>query len=209
MGKNVIEFICDFKQSDEFYKNLKSSYEFESEKNKLAYDMEIEAVYLVGKFGVRTDGTWKELSGNAYRYDGGFVLTKLNGSLSLKNIERQGFPFFCGRIELETEIDISGENSVLRFERKGINAVKIRIGDKEKSLITGNEINLGDFAALGKTKVHITLINNLRNMLGPHHLMQGECFAVSPKSFYKEKCVWRTNRFEEWNDNYCFAEMSI
>ncbi len=209
MGKNVIEFICDFKQSDEFYKNLKSAYEFESEKNKLAYDMEIEAVYLVGKFGVRTDGAWEELSGNAYRYDGGFVLTEPNGSLSLKNIERQGFPFFSGRMELETEIDISGENPVLRFERKGINAVKIRIGDKEKSLITGNEINLGDFAALGKTKVHITLINNLRNMLGPHHLMQGECFAVSPKSFYKEKCVWRTNRFEEWNDNYCFAEMSI
>lgn len=208
-GKNVIEFISNFMQSNEFYKKLKKAYEFEGEKNKLAYDMEIEAVCLIGDFGVRTDGVWEELSNNAHRYCGEFVLTKPNKTLSVKSIEKQGFPFFCGRITIEAEINIAEENPALRLERKGINVVKIRIGTKEKVLITGNEINLNDFAERGKTTVHVTLINNLRNMLGPHHLAQGECFAVSPKSFYKEKCVWRTNHFEEWDDSYCFAEMSI
>ena len=60
------------------------------------------------------------------------------------------------------------------------------------------------------SEVEITLINNLRNVLGPHHLSEGECYHVCPNSFIKEKCVWNADNPEEkWNDGYCFVETGI
>ena len=207
-GDNTISFDCDFVQSEEFYGKLRNAQVFESEKNKLAYDMEIEPVYLVGDFGVRTTGTWQSLDGNAYRYAGDFVIDKLPERISLKNIEQQGFPFFCGELELEGEVDIRGDNSVLDVDIKGINVVRFEIENKHKTLITGTKITFSD-CTKGRHRTRITLINNLRNMMGPHHLEEGECCFVGPFSFYKEKCVWNENPESAWNDQYCFAEISM
>ncbi len=208
-GDNVISFECDFKQQDEFYENLKKSYEFETEKNKLVYDIEIEPIYLLGDFGVKTDGKWQQLDKNASRYFGDFVLTESPSEINLKNIERQGFVFFSGEMTLKFNIDVSGSNPVLILNRKGINAVKVEINGIEKTFVCGNKINLRDFNAHGKTEVYATLINNLRNMMGPHHLQEGESYAVGPYSFFKEPCVWNPNPQEMWNDAYCFVEMSL
>lgn len=98
IGENTISFDCDFKQSDEFYKNRRKSFVFETEKNKLVYDMEIEAVYLLGDFSVKTDGKWEQLDRNAVRYFGSFEMDPPKNKISLQNIEQQGFPFFSGEM---------------------------------------------------------------------------------------------------------------
>ena len=208
-GENTICFDCDFVQSDEFYENLKRSYVFESEKNKLAYDMEIEAVYLVGDFSVRTDGEWTTLNKGAVRYHGDFVLDAPKKEVNISHIEMQGYPFFCGEMVLESELEISGENPVLKLNRKGITAVKVEINGTEKLMLTNDELSLKEFGVQGKTKVRLTLINNLRNLLGPHHLKEGESYRVAPGSFYKEACVWNRAPEAGWDDDYCFVEMSL
>ena len=133
----------------------------------------------------------------------------------MTNIEKQGYPFFCGEMILSGYIDIKGENPVLELDIKGVNAVKVEINGITKVMITDNRISLKEFGAEGITYVKITLINNLRNLLGPHHLEVGESYRVGPGGFYKEYCVWKRppdkggyydNR---WNDDYCFVEMSI
>ena len=208
-GENTICFDCDFVQSEEFYENLRRSYVFESEKNKLAYDMEIESVYLVGDFSVRTDGEWTELEKNAVRYHGSFVIDAPKREITITHMERQGYPFFCGEMVLEGEIEISGENPVLRLQKKGITAVKVEIGEAEKWMLTNNELSLKVFGIQGKIKVKLTLLNNLRNLLGPHHLKEGEAYRVMPGSFYKEACVWNRAPEAGWDDDYCFVEMSL
>ena len=75
-------------------------------------------------------------------------------------------------------------------------------------MLTNNRLPLADFGVCGKTKIELPLINNLRNILGPHHLEEGECYSVCPHSFFKEPCIWAPNP-EKWNDGYCFAEMGI
>ena len=209
VGENTISFDCDFVQSDDFYENLKKAQVFESEKNKLCYDMEIEAIYLLGNFAVRTGGKWEHIERNAVRYTGEFEIDKQKNSIAPQNIEQQGYPFFAGEMELETELDIVGENPILCLDIKGINAVKVKIGDIEKVLMTDTRIPLADFGVKGKVKAEITLINNLRNMLGPHHLKEGECYYVGPWSFFKEKCVWALTPEQDWDDNYCFVESGI
>lgn len=209
VGENVISLECEFNQSKEFFDNMKKAYVFESEKNKLAYDMEIEAIYLLGDFSVKTDGAWDKLERNAYRYTGDFILAKPQKEISIKNIEQQGFPFFCGELKLETEINISGKNPVLILDRHGVNVVRIKINNIEKSIIIGNKISLKEFCAEGRNKITITLVNNLRNMLGPHHLKIGESYSVCPSSFFKESCVWNFNPEKDWDEDYCFVETGI
>lgn len=208
-GENTISFDCDFKQSDEFYENLKKSFIFESEKNKLAYDMEIEAIYLLGDFSVRTDGEWTELERTGVRYAGEFVIDAPKAEIEGKNIQKQGYPFFCGSLELAGVLDIQGENPVLDIDWKGINALKVEINGKEKVMLTDNRLPLKEFGAQGVTEVKFTLINNLRNLLGPHHLEEGECYRVGPGAFFKEPCVWNKNPGPGWNDDYCFVQMGI
>ncbi len=208
-GMNTISFDCDFVQSDEFYDCLDKAYLFESEKNKLAYDMEIEAVYLIGDFSVRTPGEWEQLERHAVRYRGTFELDEPKTKLNVKNIEQQGYPFFCGQLNLEGEIDITGENPVFQIERRGINAVKLEINETERWMLTNDKISLQEFGAKGRTKVRLTLMNNLRNLLGPHHLKEGESYNVGPGEFFKEPCVWNKNPEKDWLDEYCFVETGI
>ena len=208
IGENTISFDCNFAQCDEFYENRRKGFIFESEKNKLCYDMEIEAIYLLGDFTVKTDGKWESLDKNAVRYKGNFEIDEPKNRINIKNIEQQGYPFFAGEMSLAGEIEITGKNPVLELDIKGINAIRVKIGDKEKVMLTDNRLSLKDFGVCGKTKIEITLINNLRNLLGPHHLEEGECYGVCPFSFFKEPCIWAPTP-EEWNDGYCFVEMGI
>lgn len=208
-GENIISFDCDFRQSDRFYENLKKARVFESEKNKLAYDMEIEAVYLLGDFSVRTDGEWTALEKDAWRYKGDFIIDAPKAEIEINQIEKQGYPFFCGSLELMGKINIQGENPILDINWKGINAIKIEIGNVEKLMLTNNRLPLKEFGVHGITEVKFTIINNLRNLLGPHHLQEGESYFVGPNSFFKEPCVWNANPQLEWNEDYCFVETGI
>lgn len=203
-GENVISFDCDFVQSDKFYADLKNAFVFESEKNKLAYDMEIEAIYLLGDFGVKTEGEWTALDYDAYCYKGDFVIDKLPEKVTLNNLEQKGFTFFCGELELKGEIEVKGENPILKLDLFGVNAIKVEIDNIKKTVLTDNKLILKGLTE-GKHKVKLTLINNLRNLLGPHHLKVGESWGVGPGEFFKENCVWNMNAEEQWDDDYCFV----
>lgn len=206
-GKNTISFDFTFIQSDEFYKNLRNSYIFEGEKNKLRYDMEIEPIYLLGDFGVRTPGEWTSLERRAVRYSGPFEIDEISKQILLNNIQMQGFPFFCGELTVEGVLETETDNPILQLDMTGVNVLKIEIGDFKKTVLTDDrvELNIGK----GKHKVKLTLINNLRNLLGPHHLEEGEITSVTPGSFYKEDCIWSGWGSGEWNGDYCFVEMSV
>ena len=171
--------------------------------------MEIEAIYLVGNFTVKTPGQWMLLERHAVRYCGSFEIDAPKQSISLKHLEQQGYPFFSGEMVLERELEIAGENPVLQIERRGFSAVKVEIAGVEKWMLTNDKLSLKDFGVQGKVKVRLTLINNLRNLLGPHHLKEGESLVVGPDKFFKEPCVWNRNPETTWDDDYCFVEMGI
>ncbi len=71
-------------------------------------------------------------------------------------------------------------------------------------------LDISKWLKKGKNKIEITAVNNLRNLLGPHHLEEGESYHVTPGSFFKEPCIWnRYKASETWNDNYCFVETGV
>ena len=133
VGENVIETKCHFTQSDEVYENLAKSKVFESEKNKLTFDIEIEPMYLVGDFGVRAEGTFEAIERKASFFDGRFVLTAPTKTVTLTNIERQGFLFFAGELCVEKKITLAkGDTArVLNFIKEGVNAVRVAVNGKQ------------------------------------------------------------------------------
>ena len=206
-GENVITLNCSFTQSPEFYEKMRRSKIFESEKNMLAYDMEIEAIYLVGDFGVKTPGEWTKLDRHASRYHGDFILGKRPEKVAPEHIEQQGFPFFAGTMVLEKEITLPPERFVLKFKRQGVNVLKVKVGEYEKTLLTGNQMEVKE--APENVVLTLTLKNNLRNMLGPHHLKEGETYFAGPHSFYKENCVWNPEAEKDWDEDYCLVETGV
>lgn len=208
IGENTISFDCDFVQSEKVYESCRNAWKFESERNKLNYDIEIETIYIIGEFGVRTDGNWFKLERNAVRYDGEFIIDKPRKNIVLSNIEQQGFPFFCGEMTVAGEIEICGTNPVMMLNKKGVNIVEIEIDGVKKTIITDNKISL-EYVKEGRHNITLTLKNNLRNLLGPHHHELGECLSVGPSEFFKEKCVWRQMGDAVWNETYCFVETGI
>lgn len=213
-GVNEIVSECDFCQSDEVYENLEKSLIFESEKNKMTYDMEIEPMYLCGDFSVyTTDSNPDVLNDEAIRVKDGFVIDKPTESVTLTDIQDQGFCFFAGKLTVEKEVELTaGKNYSIKLNRRGINAVKVSVNGSEEfvSIWNGDIVDISKFVKDGKNIIRMTLVNNLRNMLGPHHLTVGECYAVGPDSFFKEDCIWNPwNPAEAWNDDYCFVRMSV
>lgn len=206
---NLISFECDFRQSDRFYEHVKRARVSEGEINMLYYDIEIEAVYLLGDFSVRTDGTWKRLQRDDWRYSGEFVIDQPVKRIALRNIQRQGFPFFCGELTVAGEVDVQGENPVLDLECKGVNAVRVEIGGIQETLLTNHRLPLASLER-GKHPITLTLINNLHNMLGPHHLEVGQSYIAGPFCFYQEDCLWSKPVLSgPWNSDYCFAEFGL
>lgn len=211
LGKNKITLTVDFCQSAKVYEQLKKAQIFESEKNKLTYDMEIEPIYLAGMFGVKTSGQFEDLPRHAVRYRGDFVITEPPKQLKLANIQQQGFPFFAGEVCVSKEIELLETNYCLKFQKEGVNVLRVSINNDEETCIMWEpyELDLKKRLKIGKNKITLTLVNTLRNLLGPHHLKEGESYSVGPFSFYKEPCVWNTMPEKDWDDDYCFARFGI
>lgn len=211
IGDNEILVSCDFEQSKTTYENLEKGKVFESELNKLTYEMEIESMYIIGVFSVKTDGKFTALNKDAVRYCGDFVISEPNQSIKLKNIEQQGFPFFNGKIVLNKTLNLSKENYKLEFNKKLSSLVAVKVNGKAVGdiLWRSYSVDLTPYIKDGENDIEITLISSLRNLLGPHHIEEGENYEVTPASFFKEDTIWGTWHKKPWNDDYCFVMFGI
>ncbi len=212
-GENIIETNVSFTQSDKVYENMEKALKFESEKNKLTFDTEIEAMYLVGNFGVRCDGIFDEIPHNAAFFDGKFVMTAPPEKITLQHIERQGYAFFSGELTVEKEFIFDKDDTAhtLKLEKLGINAIRVAVNGKPiKTLMwTPFELDLTPHLEAGKNTITLTLVNNLRNLLGPHHHTDGELLSLGPWCFYNEPCIMNYYMKDYYTERYSFVETTI
>ncbi len=213
IGENIIETRVHFTQSPMVYENLEKSKAFESEKNKLTFDMEIEAMYLVGDFGVRADGVFEEIPNKASFFSGSFVVTAPTETVTLKNIERQGYIFFSGELCVEKTFTLAeGDTArVLTFAKHGTNAIRIAVNGKAVDTVmwAPYSVDLTPYLVAGDNTVTLTLVGNLRNLLGPHHHVGGELLGVAPPHFYNEPCIWNGYAGGYFTDKYSFVNTGL
>ena len=209
-GANEIVLRTRFAQSPEIYAHLRRARVFEAEKNKLTYDSEIEAIYLIGSFGVATPGTYEALPRDAMRYAGEFLLAPLPARVTLGDLTPQGLPFFNGAVRLRKTVEV--ETTAARcfeFSRKMAHIVDLSVNGTVCGEWFWRPFSCAipeDALRVGRNELALTLTGGLRNLLGPHHLEEGESYAVGPATFFKEPNIWGSGR---WNDAYCFMPFGL
>ncbi len=213
VGENTIETRCHFTQSPVVYENLEKSKVFESEKNKLTFDMEIEAMYLVGDFGVRADGVFEEIPNKATFFAGSFVLTAPAATVTLRSLEQQGYLFFSGELCVEKTFTLAKGDTArtLAFVKRGTNAIRVAVNGKPVDTVMWAPycVDLSAYLTEGENTVTLTLVNNLRNLLGPHHHAGGELLGVAPPHFYNEPCIWNGYAGGYFTEKYSFVHTGL
>jgi hypothetical protein len=216
-GQNIITLEVLFTQSEKVYKSVDAAAIFESEKNKLSYDMEIESIYIAGNFGVKTTGGFVPLEREAVRYAGGFILSAAPEQVELDKLHECRLPFFGGTVLLKREFklganELNGRFLVFDAQKAMVSKIKINGREAGKFLWRPFAASLDGILQRGANTIEIELCNGLRNVLGPHHLEEGESYGVCPSSFYKEPGVFArtwSGSYIDWNDAYCFVEFGV
>ena len=239
VGKNTLTLKSTIAQSEECYKHLDSSWEFETMKNCLSYDMELEPIYIVGNFGARLSSVdeylvenevvpardtarprYEMLIGDAYRTGSVPIITVFPKTVDISRLDECGFPEFSGELTLRRKFTVEDTSRFVALLGRGVSAVRLSVNGKPvcRKMWPPYEVDISDFLVEGENEIEITVVNNLRNMMGPHHLKEGESVFVTPGSFFRESNVFAPlsgaggdchDVRPEWDDNYCLVHFGF
>ncbi len=210
-GTNSLTLTTTFRQPPEVIEGLRRARVFEAEKNKLTFDSEIEALMLIGPFGVRTPGAWEPLPRGASRYEGPFVLGPLPERVTLGDLTPQGLPFFAGTARLSRALTLDAsqvDGRSLTLAGKMANSVAVAANGRSaaKWFWRPYRADLSGLLHAGENVLALEITGSLRNLLGPFHLQEGESWATNPSTFTKGANVWGT---QPWTDAYTFVEFGV
>lgn len=227
LGENTIELECTICQSQKTLDHIDNSWVCETMSNCLSYDIEIEPIYIVGDFSVKITGEITELEKEAYRVKenalvGGhsFVITKAPKTVIAESLDFSGYPQFAGTITLKKTVNITDTNTRVTLTGRGVNSIHIRVNGNEVGarMFGPYDVSISEYLTEGENEIELTILNNLRNMQGPNHLEEGECYYVGRDVFYRESNVFRHARGADdtchdvlrgWNDDVCLVHFGI
>ena len=212
-GMNILGLSIRFSQPDSVYQCIEAAKKFESEYNKLTYDTELESVYLFGDFSVRHKGGTTELERNAVRYCGTFSLgaPMKCETVKISDLIASGLPFFSGKIQLIQTFELTAEEArtsgFLRMDLFGANSCKVRINGEELGGCFWEPFawKIDHVLKEGSNVIELEFATSLRNMLGPHHLEEGESYSISTRSFNREPNVIGAPA-QPYDPGYCFLK---
>lgn len=139
---------------------------------KFRTDINLEAMYLLGSFGVSLEGRKA-------------VLGQLPVKLKTGDITRQGFPFYGAGVTYFAEIPECPEGGAMVLGMKEMNTACIKVTDGEKEQMIACKPYEADITGFGK-KLQIQYILTRRNTFGPLHQYPLIAGAYGPESFTSE-----------------------
>lgn len=217
-GLNVIEMTGYISQSEACYDHVDNSWSFESMKNCLTYDMEIEPIYIVGDFSLRLPDVREELDRDSYRIGSTPVIDMPQTNVDVQRLDECGFAEFAGELVLEKELDITDTSKHVSLRGRGLNSIGIDVNGNHVCTVMypPYDADISRCLHVGKNTVTLKIRNNLRNMMGPHHLECGESFDVLPASFYKENNIFahvddesKSTVVDGWNDGIALVHFGL
>ncbi len=179
LGENIYEVQCDWHQKEATYYALFGEGVTESLKNCIAYDSEIEPVYLGGDFGVYSDSDF-------IPYKKGYLLgTDFYIDVMPEYITEpvtDGLSFFRGSLSLTKKFFFEDSNLRVSLEGQYLSAKLFVNGQDAGELLFENSLDISNFAKAGENVITAVFSIGNRNLLGPFHSSEDELF-VSPDSF--------------------------
>ena len=200
-GRAAVTVSFDYYQSEHVYYVLFGGVT-ETMRNCLVFDTEIENIYLVGSFCVRSDGGYREGERGTLLSDGAFTLTPQQSTVNLSDITGDGYPFYGGTVDAECSyVWHEGEPTVLRLGgRYALARISVN-GEAVGTLMFTDTLDLAPYLHDGENTVGIRITNAVRNLIGPHHRPDPEPLVVSPGTFSFEG-EWDGDSCPEYRDRY-------
>jgi hypothetical protein len=142
-----------------------------SMKSRLQSDTDLEAIYLLGEFGV-------------YQRAGELVLTDLPKALTVGDLTKQGLPFYSGKLSCLFPLRDLPEcdKVVCELPEFGAACGKIIYQDSE-AVIAFPPFRANFDATQGNTILRIDLTLTRRNLFGPLHQIPKESVMTAPVSY--------------------------
>ena len=197
LGTNEIVIAIDYYQGEQVYYALFGENVTESLKNCLAYDTDIEPIYLRGDFGVYGN-IEKSNKDNIYLGDSFYLGEQKN---QVECLITDGFPFFSGDITLTQDINLdTTDYQLVVNNRFHILDVKVN-GEYVGRMMFSCRLDLSNHLKVGKNQLEITVTVSNRNLLGPFHDNEGEPRFVGPDTF-ERLGSWNDGKSHRYNDRY-------
>lgn len=178
-GENYYETVMNWHQSEATYYALFGEGVTESLRNCIAYDSEIEAVYLAGHFGVYARNEWARHD-EQHLLGSKFYIGKAPQTIS--ETVTDGLPFFRGDLTLTQKVDLIDPNIRLALDGDFLTAKVSVNGQYAGEICFENTVDISRFAKLGENEISVTFCIGNRNLLGPFHAGEKEVF-VCPTLF--------------------------
>ncbi len=158
-------------------------------------DMSVEDAYVIGDFGVEIEGRRSPL-----------LVEEVGKTDDISDLVGQGYPFFAGTLELETEFEFHdlgpGRRVFLEFDELGGTVVEVEINGLDAGDLFWREyrLDVSDRLRPGTNVLRLRLTNSLRNLLGPRHWQADEFTGVNPSSFRDA---------QGWTEDYVLVPLGI
>ena len=182
-GINSYEVEMNWHQSEKTYYALFGENVTESLKNCIAYDSEIEAIYLCGRFGVYSPVEFEHCEDDIVCSER-FYVGEIPKTVTEPVLD--GFPFFRGKLTLRQEIVLDNKNVVVKLPGHYLTAKVWVNGQEAGELLFDRKIDISAYAHCGSNDIKVEFTIGNRNFLGPFHMEGVEGF-IGPGSF--EECT--------------------
>ena len=203
-GLNEIVITIDYYQSEQVYYALFGENVTESLKNCLAYDTDIEAVYLKGNFGVY--GEFEKGQFDNVLLGQNFRISKQQKTVT--SLIEQGYPFFSGDIVLKQTVMVEDVNSELIINDR-FQMMEVKVNGKDMGrLMFGKRLDLSSALVKGKNEIELTLTVGNRNLLGAFHTLEQEDFSVGPYTFERIG-TWKNGKSSILRESYSFVKTLV
>lgn len=206
LGTNEFVQKTKWYQSERVYWTLFSEDATEGLKNMLAYDSELESVYICGKFGVFSDTGYTD-AGEGYVYGDNFYIGAVPEKVSEPVTE--GFPFFAGDMTVKQTVTLEDTNVALRIDGTQQVAYINVNGKYAGKLLFNTTLDISKFAVIGENEIEVVLTISNRNLLGPHHYNGTYSREVSAPDIFEVNNTWKDDKSEMYLDRFELLTLGI
>ena len=157
---------------------------FETEINRFYYPVEPDSIYILGNFDVFADGKIYN-NGFCYQTNAKFRLVKPIKK-KIGDLTYQGMWFYRGNVDYDFSFNVESKSDKIMLEVKDYKGVMLALNIGNKRYVTHTCpacFDITEDVVAGENSAKIELIGHNRNLLGPHHHVNGESYMVCPATF--------------------------
>lgn len=206
-GHNEIIVKLYFYENENVYLALFGEGVTESLRNCLVYDTYLEHLVLLGDFGVYTDRDMVQSRSRDVLLADDFYIDEKK--MTITEMIKDGFPFFSGRICLETTLYLSDNDVSLKIPGR-IHYGKVFVNGKfAGELLFDHCLDISEFAKCGDNQIEVEIYTSARNLYGPHHnAIFDEIASTSPMVFLLSN-TWKDGKSTWERKSYSLVRTGI